>query len=176
MRYYCHSFYQGKGAYARLHQQSGKDIEDAFSDATDKVFYDDPLNLAIPYAFFLERLPEPSDGALKSMISLTLILFIYFYPVVRVLIIHWYRFIFASILAKYNRNVFVRHGIRRRSKCRPITTLYSRAFATADNHRKDSFSWDTDGIILFIYNSATDIIRSQRRLFAGPLIPTSVTL
>ena len=151
-------FYQGKGAYARLHQQSGKDIEDAFSDATDKVFYDDPLNLAIPYAFFLERLPEPSDGALKSMISLTLILFIYFYPVVRVLIIHWYRQIFASILAKDNMNMFVWHGIQSHAKLRPITTLYAREFSTADDHIKYYFSCDTDGIPFVIDKSVTKII------------------
>ena len=71
------------------------------------------------------------------MLSLTLILFVYLYPVVRGLIIHWSRSIFASILVKYNRNVFVRHGIHRRSKCRPMPTHYARVFATADDHSKD---------------------------------------
>ena len=68
VRYYCHSLYQAKGDYARLHQKSDKDIEDTVAAATAKVFYDYPLNLAIPYTLLLERLPDPPDGALKSMI------------------------------------------------------------------------------------------------------------
>ena len=109
-RYYFHSLYQVKGGYARFHQQSDKDLEYAVASATAIVFYDDPLNLAIPYIFLLLSLPGPPDGALKSMLSLTLILFVYFYPVVRGLILHWYSNIFASLLVKDNRNMFVRHG------------------------------------------------------------------
>ena len=93
--------------------------------------------MAIPYTFLLKRLPETPDVALKSMLSLTIIIFVYLYPVVRGLIIHWYRSTFASILAKNKRNVFVRHGIRRREKCRPMTTLYAIAFVTSDDHRED---------------------------------------
>ena len=76
MRYYFQSFYQAEGVYAHLHQQSDKDIEDAVIAVTDKVFYDDPLDLAIPYTLILERLPDPPYGALKSMISINLILFV----------------------------------------------------------------------------------------------------
>ena len=176
VRYYCHSLYQAKGDYAHLHQKSDKDIEDTVGAATAKLFYDDPLNLDIQYAFLLERLSDPPDDALKSMLSITLILFVYFYPVARGLILHWYRSITASILSKDNINVFVQHGIRRRAKFRPIPTLYYRAFATADYHSKYSFSWDTDGITLVIDNSETAIISSHRRLFTGLLTPMSVTL
>ena len=118
MSCYCHSFYQAKGAYSHLHQKSDKDLEDAVSATNAKVFYDDPFNFAIPYTFLLERLLEPPDGTLKPMSPLTLILFVYFYPVVRGFIIHWYRSISDSILAKYNSNVFVRHVIRRLAKFR----------------------------------------------------------
>ena len=142
VRYYCHLFYQAKGSYAHLHQQSDKDLDDAVAAATAKVIYDDPLNLAIPYTFLLERLPKPPEGAIKPMLSLTLILFIYLYSVVRVFIIHWSRFMFSSILAKDNRNVIVRHVICRREKYIPMITLYVRAFAIADDHIKDSFLWD----------------------------------
>ena len=48
VRYFFHSLYQVKGAYARLHQKIDKDLEDAVAAATSKVLYDDPLNLAIP--------------------------------------------------------------------------------------------------------------------------------
>ena len=57
-----------------------------------------------------------------------------------------------------------------------MRTLYVRAFATTDDQIKDSFSWDTDSITFVIDNSATEIISSQRILFTGPLIPTTVIL
>ena len=134
MRYYCHSLYQAEGDYARLQQQSDKDTEDAFASATAIVFYDDSLNLAILYTLLLERLSDPPDGALKYMLSLALILFVYLYPVLRGLILHCSRSIFASILSKDNRNAFVRHGIRHCEKCRPMPTLYTIEFDTADDH------------------------------------------
>ena len=68
VRYYCHSLYQAKGGYDHLYQKSDKDIEDAVAYSTAKVFYDDPLNLAIPYTFILGRSHKPPDGALKSML------------------------------------------------------------------------------------------------------------
>ena len=114
--------------------------------------------MEIPQFFLLEQLPESPDGALKSMISLTIILFFYLYPVVRVFIMHWSMPIFASLLAKYNRNVFVRHHRRRRSKCRLMPTLYARSFDTADEHSKYSFSWDMDGIPFVIGNSVNAVI------------------
>ena len=117
-------------------------------------------------------MPEPPDGALNSMLSINIILFVYLYPVVRLSIIHLTRPIFDSLLAKNNRNAFVQYDRRRREKCRPMPTLYVRAFATADDHSKDYFSWDKDGIPFVIYNSATAIICSQHRLFIGPLVPT----
>ena len=70
----------------------------------------------------------------------------------------------------------MRHGRRRCEKRRTAPTLYAREFATADDHSNDSFSWDTDGIPFVIDNSVTAIIFSQRRLFTGPLVPTSETL
>ena len=141
-------------------QKSDKDLYDAVAAATVKVIYDDPLNFAIPYTFLLERLPDPPDGSIKSMISITLIIFIYLYPLVRGFILPWSRFIFASTLAKDNRNVLVQHGIRLHAKWRPMPTPYSRAFATADDYSEDSFLWDTDGIPFVIDNSATAIISS----------------
>ena len=98
------------------------------------------------------------------------------YPAVRGFILNWSMTIFVSFLDKENRNVFVRHGIRCREKLRPMPTLYDRAFYTADEHIKDYFLWDTDGITFVIDNSVTEIISSQSRLFTVPLIPTSATL
>ena len=57
-----------------------------------------------------------------------------------------------------------------------MPTMYAKEFATEDDHIKDYFSWDKDGITFVIDNSATVIISSQSRLFTGPLIPRSATL
>ena len=110
------------------------------------------------------------------MLSLTLILFLYFYPVVRDLILHWSRSIFASILEKDNRNVFVRHDILCCAKFRTMPYLYASAFATEDYHNDVSFSWNKDGITFVMDNYSTVIKISQLRLFTVPLIPKLVTL
>ena len=70
----------------------------------------------------------------------------------------------------------MRHGRHCREKFRPMPTLYYREFATTDDHSKDSFLWDTDGIPFVIDNSLTSIICSHRILFTGPLVTTSVNL
>ena len=124
----------------------------------------------------MERLPDTPDGALKSILSLTLLRFVYFYSLLRGLILHCSKPIFASFLSKDNRNLFVRHNIRRRVEFRPMPTLYDIAFATADDCSKDSLSYDTDDIPFVIDNSVNAIICSQCRLFKGPLIHTSATL
>ena len=85
-KFYCFSFYKTQGYYARLDQQSEKDLYKAVAASTVAVFYDDLLHLTIPYAFFLEHFPEPPDGFLKSVLSFTLILFVYLYSILRVLI------------------------------------------------------------------------------------------
>ena len=110
------------------------------------------------------------------MLSLTLILFAYLYPEIRRLVLHWSRPIFASLLSKYNRNVFVHNGRRRCEKYRLMPTLYARAFATSNDHRKDSFLWDTYGIPFVIDKSVNNTIFSQCILFTGLLVPTSVIL
>ena len=114
------------------------------------MLYNNPLILDIPYTFLLERLSDPPDDALKSMLSITLILFVYLYPVVRGLILHWYISIFASFVAKDNRNVLVRHGIHPPAKFRTMPTLYDIIFTTAVEYREYYFSWDMDGILFVI--------------------------
>ena len=109
---YCHSFYQVRGAYAHLNQIREKDLDKAVAAANYLVYYEDPLHLKIPYVFFLKLLPEPPDGMLKSVLSFTLILFVYLYPIIRGIIILWMRLLGAYIYSKEN-NTFVRHGRQR---------------------------------------------------------------
>ena len=47
----CFPFYQTQVAYAHLDQLLEKDLDEAVDAATAAVFYDDPLQLAIPYKF-----------------------------------------------------------------------------------------------------------------------------
>ena len=105
--YYCHSLYQSRRNYTHLHQQNDNYTVDSVSAATAIVFYDDPFNLTIQCIFLLGYLPEPPEGAIKSILSLALIRFVYLYPLVRSLILNWSRPIFVSFLAKDNWNVFV---------------------------------------------------------------------
>ena len=70
----------------------------------------------------------------------------------------------------------MQYDIRRHEKCRPVTTLYDRAFSTANDHKEYYFLWDIEYIPFVMNNSATASIFSQSRLFKGPLIPASVTL
>ena len=59
---------------------------------------------------------------------------------------------------------------------RKLPTLHIRVYATADEPNEKIFSWDADGILFVVDNSATAIISNERRLFHGHLIPTRVTL
>ena len=51
-----------------------KDLDDAVAAATTLVYYNDPLRLSVPYVYLLEMLPDPTDGLLKSILSIKLIL------------------------------------------------------------------------------------------------------
>ena len=49
-------------------------------------------------------------------------------------------------------------------------------YVTADDPTEKAFSWDIDGILFVVDNSATAIISNKRILFHGHLTPTRVTL
>ena len=82
----CYSHYQVWGTHSHLHQKINKELEEAVAEATLIQYYDDPLNLAIPYVSLLDMLPEPLDRLTKSTLSLALIIFVYLYPVLIALI------------------------------------------------------------------------------------------
>ena len=113
----------------------------------------------------MEMLPEPPDGMLKSALALTLILFVYMYPILRGIIRLWARLLHVYIWKKRD-NIFVRHGRRRGRHKRHnlMPTKHVKVFATA-NTNEESFSWDTDGMPFVIDNSATAIICNSRKKF-----------
>ena len=76
-KFCCFSFYQTQRDYAHLDQRSEKDLKEAAAAETTAAFYDDAPHFAVPYNFFMERFPDPTDGLLKSVLSFTLILFVY---------------------------------------------------------------------------------------------------
>ena len=154
----CFSSYQVQGAYSHLNQRHEKYLDEAVAAATTLVYYNDPLRLAVPYVYLLEMLPEPPNGLLKSIFSLTLILIVYLYPILRGLTRLWRR----SLIA------YMSH--------RKLPTLHIRMYATAADPNEKTFSWDTDGIPFVVDNSATAIISNKVRLFHRHLTPTRVTL
>ena len=105
---YCHSFYQVRGAYAYLKKIQEKDINKAVAAATQLVYYDSPLHLAIPYVLFLKLLPDPPNVMLKSVLSFTLIIFVYSHPIIRGIISLCMRLLGAYIFSK--KKIFVQHG------------------------------------------------------------------
>ena len=148
----CFSFYQTRGAYAHLNQRIEKDLDEAVADATVAVFHDDPLRLAIPYVYILERLPEPPDGYIKSMLALTLILFVHLYPTLRGLTILWKKGI---------TKIYTNQGQRRQQRHKTLPKMHIIAFAANANEGDSAYSWDTDGIPFIIDNSATAIISNE---------------
>ena len=100
------------GTYAHLNQKREEDLDEAIAEAIKLVYYDDPLHLAIPYNFFMEMLPEPPDGILKSVFFTTLILFVYLYLIICSVLRLWMRLLGAYISQTRN-NLFVRHGRKR---------------------------------------------------------------
>ena len=103
-------------------------------------------------------LPEPPDGLLKSIFSLTLILIVYLEPILRGLTCLWKR----SLIAQMSQRKF--------------PTLHIRMYATDADPNEKALSWDTYGIPFVVDNSATAIISNKRRLLHGHLTPTRVTL
>ena len=145
---------------------------EAVAAASAAVFYDDPLHLSIPYTFFLERLPEPPDGFLKSVLYSTLILFLFLYPILWGLISLWLRHIGAYNFSK----IFVNQDRYRRKRHKILPKLYIKSFASNASSGNSAFSWDTDRIPFVVDNSATAIMCNERKLFTGPLTLVSVTL
>ena len=65
---HCYSHYQVQGAYAHLNQTICHNIDEALAAACTIKYYNDPLHLAVPYLFFMDLLPEPPDGFVKSFL------------------------------------------------------------------------------------------------------------
>ena len=171
-KFCCLSLYQTQGAYAHLDQRPEKDLDKAVTAATASIFYNDPLHLAIPYNFFLECLPEPPDGFLKSVLSFRLILFVYLNPILRGLISLWLRHIGAYTFSK----LFVNKERHRHKQHKHLHKLHIKVFAANASSGNSAFSWDTDSIPFVIDKSAKAIIYKERTLFTGLLTPMSITL
>ena len=101
----CFSPFQVQGAYAHLNRRHEKYLDKAVAAATTLVYYNDPLRLAVPYVYILEILTEPPDGLLKSILSLTLIIIVYLYPILRGLTRLWIRSLIAYMSQRKFSNI-----------------------------------------------------------------------
>ena len=173
---HCYSNYQVQGAYAHLNKKMCQDIDEALAAVCAIRYYDDPLHLAVPYLFFIDLLPEPPDGFVKSFLSLALILFVYLYPIFIALIQYWTKLICSSITLSDDKNSFNHQGRRHKQMRQQQQCLHIKVFTSNNNPSEYPFSWDADGIPFIIDNSDTAIISNERKLFTGPLVPAKVTL
>jgi hypothetical protein len=135
----CYSHYQVQGAHAHLNQKINKDLDETVSAATAIKYYDDPLHLEIPYQFFMEMLPEPPDGLTKSILSLTLIIFVYLYPVFKALTKYYLKLIGSYTILSEDKNVFIQCGQHRRKRRKLLPHLHIKMY-TADTNPNDELS------------------------------------
>ena len=94
----------------------------------------------------------------KKIWSITLIIIVYLYPILR-------------DLTRLRRRSLIAYMSQHK-----LPTLHIRMYATAADPNEKTFSWDIDGIPFVVDNSATTIISNERRLFQGHLTPKRVTL
>ena len=159
----CYSHYQSNGSYAGLGQQTNYGLVNVLEEASGPLVYnDDPIRLSVVYQFFLEQLPEPPDGVLKLILSLSLIAYVHLYPVLQGLIYLWVNKFCSYLCYRCDENIFINFGKRRMKRRKSLPHLNVIVLATNKGSEEQVFSWDTDGILFIIYNSVTAIICNDR--------------
>ncbi len=154
-RYMVFTTYQVHGAYAHLHQHWNKDVEKCIIESIGPVLPRawDPLRLAIPNEYLLARVFKPPDCSLTKLLTILLLLGLYSVPLVRGTL-H---------LSCLRLHTLFRVGAESVTSCIALaTTLPPRA-------GNAPVSFDTDGILFIIDNSATCIICNECSLFVGNL-------
>ena len=121
-------------------------------------------------------LSEPTDGLTKSTLSLTLIIFVYLYPVLITLIKYHMKIVGSYVVLSGDKNVSINHGQCHSKQPKPLLQMHIKVCVSDADPPDEPFSWDTDGISFIIDNSATAIISNVRKLFTLPLKPTRVTM
>ena len=130
---HCYYHYQVQGAYAHLNQKICQDLDKALTADCAIRYYDYPLHLAVTYLFFMDLIPEPPDGFVKSFLSLALILFLYLYPIFIALIRYGTKLIFSCIILSDDKNAFNCHGRRRKKRRQEQPCLYIKVFTSNTN-------------------------------------------
>ena len=111
---------------------------------------------------------------LKQLLLITLIFYVYFYPILWVLICLRTILAGANIFSK-DTNIFVKHGRqRRRRHWHQVPTLYVQIFAKNESPDESTFTWDTYGFPFVVDNYTTAIIWNTRKVFTNHLTPTKI--
>ena len=128
------------------------------------------------HRFIFKPLPEPPDRMLKQLLFLTIILYVYLYPILLELISHWTRLSGAYLFLK-DTYISVKHGCRRRCCLRyQLPTLHVKIFATNERPEKSTFTCDTHRLSFVMYNPDTTIICNTRKVFTGHLASNKIIL
>jgi hypothetical protein len=144
------SGYQTYSAYANIAQTHANESTEVVSSATKRIYWDDPLQLLVPYQYFWELAGEPSDNAFLAILF------------------------FLSVEAIFVAVIGVRLWMLR-AQCKNASLMQSslKKVALTSKNAKDgtniSCSTDTDGIPFGINNSPICIICNDRSQFVGNL-------
>ena len=115
----------------------------------------DPLRLAIPYEYLPARIFKPPDCSLAKLLTILLLLGLYSVPLCRGAL-YLSSMHVRTLLGASTASVF---------SCIALITIPRSRAGNAP------VSFDSDGILFIIDNSATCIICNERSLFVGPLRP-----
>jgi hypothetical protein len=149
LRHGINSNYESHGAYANLSSSPNKSAT-VVALSTKSLFYDGSLRLSAPYNYFAAVAGEPPNNAFHQILVFMGIVMI-----------------FSSVLFSAALRI-QRHAV---TSCKISSRLSLVSLATSEIQECTdfSFSFDSDGLLFVIDNSAICIICNNRMQFVGDL-------
>ena len=143
-RYMVFTTYQVHSAYAHLYQHQNKDVKGSIIELAGPALPQawDPLRLGIPYKYLSARVCKPPDCYLAKLLIILLLLCLYTVPLVRG----------ATYLSCLCIRTLLGDSAATVKSCIALTTTPHPRAGNAP------VSFDTNGILFIIDNSATCII------------------
>ncbi len=149
LRHGVNSNYESHGAYANLGSSLNESAA-VFALSAKSLFYDEPLWLPVPYKYFAVVAREPPDNAFCQILAFMGIILI-----------------FSSVLFSAALHIH-RHAV---TSCKILSRFSPIFLATSEIQEGTNFffSFDSDGLLFVINNSATCIICNDWTQFVGDL-------
>jgi hypothetical protein len=176
---------QSHGAYAHV-DDKGKMTHLQVTLNTlskNKIYFDDPLRLAVAYEYIAKKRIEPPDGHLYDIIAFLALVFTFLRPVLvgykRLLFKIWYQRI-SQWWCYLQCKPFIppqKSKLFKRKRLIALATLFisRKKFAMLAENVAEQYltSWDTDGVFFCVDNCATCIICNDKSMFVGDLTPSN---